>query len=187
MSKWKQIILSFLLFITIVFTVISLTVFNERFVYMVLNHSQVSLKIARLMGMEDEQKEKVKEVIRAYIQSGYQESSLEKREEYRKYVFLGTEDMIKKGKWACYLFTLFFLLLTGNILVKTKQKHQLSFLLFVSGLFLIFFFGGCVLFEKESSFFFHHLYQVLIHLFLSVGILLVELSVIKRIKVKKSS
>ncbi len=180
MSKIIQVILGFFLFLTIVFTTISLTLLNERFVLMVIKKSQVTERIA---SREKQNLEEVKKHLINYVQSGYQEDELKTI----KNESLGSREKLKYFKWINYICTLFFLILTGNILVKTKKKHNLSFLLFVSGLFLILFFGACTVFEKDGSLLFHTLYQVIIHLFLGIGILLIEVGTMKRRKAKKLS
>ncbi len=197
--KRYNVLLSILLSITTVLLIISIFLFNGRFVKKVLFKNNIVDTIYNEIDKDiDEEifidKDLLEIDIIRYIDNGYflnvkgkiivnNENKYE--DIYAKHIKLFNKYKISKYKGLIYILTFIFIIGTGVLFILTKNKHMIDYVLLISGVLDIIIYGVIFVFNKFSS---SELIIVntLLHILLAIGVLFLVSSLVlineKRIK-----
>lgn len=192
-------ILSSILFsITILLTIISLTVLNDRFIMKVIDHNNYIEQIQDNINKELKEssinktleKEEVRESVKKYVKSRYKydekkySSELESKKINKNILFMGNRNY-KLYSYIIYFLTLISIIITGNIFLKSKKYHDLANI-FIYSFFLLTFTYGIIYFSLDKYMFIvRGIINVLNHIILGGGIILLEAGIIKKQVIKK--
>lgn len=195
--------LSILLFLSIISSLASITLLNDDYIKWVFNkndiYSDISSSITASYTENDKIKDydtdQVKRDIDTYISNRYVESnSIKDKELYYNHIyFMGNND-IKKYSYIIYAITLILIILTGNIFLHTKKKHNLDMIMLISSLMVILSSGYVYVFISFNNNIIDTVINNANHILLAVGVVLFELVFLKygnifihkKIAIKKS-
>lgn len=191
-----NLIISVLFSFTIILTIISLTILNHRFVMKVIDqHDYVTIITDNINKDLKENnidysldKKSVKEYIKKYVKSRY------KYEEYKssnkdadkiinKYIIFMSNKNYKKYSYMLYLLTLISIIITGNIFLKSKRIHNLESIFIYTFILLTIAYGSIYFMADNMPIIVQTLVSTLNHIILAVGIVLLEIGLLKKIKV----
>lgn len=197
----KQVVnvsISILFSITIVLTIVSLTVLNDRFVMKVLDHNNYIFVIQEKINEDFKknnidrviEKEEVKGYVKAYVKSRYKyeeknySSAMESKIINEHILFMGNKDY-KFYSYIIYLLTLISIIITGNVFLKSKKYHDLANVYIYSFFILVFIYGIGYFNVDKFTLIVKEIVDLLNHIILGVGIVLLEIGLIKKQIIKK--
>jgi len=199
--KRYNLLLSILLSITTVFLIISLFLFNGRFIKKVLFKNNIVDVVYKNIDNEiDEEFSLDKDLLEIdiirYIDNGYflnvkgkiiSNGDNKYEDIYSKNIKLFDEYNIFKLKSVFYILTFIFIIITGVLFILTKRKHNIDFILLISGIIDIIIYGVIFIFNNFSS---SELIIVntLLHILLAIGVLFLvsSLVLINEDKIRKT-
>ena len=189
--KRYNLLLSVLLSITTVFLIISLFLFNDRFIKKVLfKHNIVDVVYKNIDNEIDEEFSLDKDLLEIdiirYIDNGYflnvkgkiiSNGENKYEDIYSKNIKLFNEYNIFKLKSVFYILTFIFIIVTGVLFILTKRKHNIDFILLISGIIDIIIYGVIFIFNNFNS---SELIIVntLLHILLAIGVLFLVSSLV---------
>ncbi len=189
---------SILFFISIVLTIISLTVLNDRFIMKVMDKKGYINLLTRNIN-EDLKKEhiakeysssEVRGFIKDYVKGRYVYD--EKTYETEKIsnivnkhiLFMGKKDY-KKGSYIIYLITIISIIITGNVFLKSKKIHDLADIFIYTFVLLVICYGVIYFNLANLRPIVRGVIDILNHIILGGGVILLELGIIKKQRLKK--
>jgi hypothetical protein len=189
--KRYNLLLSILLSITTVFLIISLFLFNGRFIKKVLfKHNIVDVVYKNIDNEIDEEFSLDKDLLEIdiirYIDNGYflnvkgkiiSNGENKYEDIYSKNIKLFNEYNIFKLKSVFYILTFIFIIFTGVLFILTKRKHNIDYILLISGIIDIIIYGVIFIFNNFNS---SELIIVntLLHILLAIGVLFLVSSLV---------
>jgi hypothetical protein len=189
--KRYNLLLSILLSITTVFLIISLFLFNGRFIKKVLfKHNIVDVVYKNIDNEIDEEFSLDKDLLEIdiirYIDNGYflnvkgkiiSNGENKYEDIYSKNIKLFNEYNIFKLKSVFYILTFIFIIVTGVLFILTKRKHNIDYILLISGIIDIIIYGVIFIFNNFNS---SELIIVntLLHILLAIGVLFLVSSLV---------
>ena len=189
--KRYNLLLSILLSITTVFLIISLFLFNGRFIKKVLfKHNIVDVVYKNIDNEIDEEFSLDKDLLEIdiirYIDNGYflnvkgkiiSNGENKYEDIYSKNIKLFNEYNIFKLKSVFYILTFIFIIVTGVLFILTKRKHNIDYILLISGIIDIIIYGVIFIFNNFNS---GELIIVntLLHILLAIGVLFLVSSLV---------
>ena len=191
--------MSFLFSITLVLTIISLTVLNKNFVMKVIKDKGYVEVITSTINDEiikEEKnyvisKENVESYLKEYVKSRYvyevKDYGNEASDIINKHIlFMGNKNY-KKYIYIIYIGTLLSIIITGNIFLKSKRFHDLESIYIYSFIFMLFIYGSIYFNLDNMNYIVCEIMNVLNHIILGAGIILLEIGVYKKRRFKKLS
>lgn len=196
--KLVNILLSILFSLTVILTITSLTILNDHFIMKVMDKLGYIEKIKD--NINEDLKDNnltykvslnvVKEEVNNYVKNRYK---YEEKEYYNKktdkiinkyILFMGNKDY-KKYSYIIYIITLISIIITGNIFIKSKKIHDLGNI-FIYSFLIILIIYGIIYFNLDKLIpIVSGIIDVLNHIFLSAAIILLEVGIIKKQRLKK--
>lgn len=189
--KRYNLLLSILLSITTVFLIISLFLFNGRFIKKVLfKHNIVDVVYKNIDNEIDEEFSLDKDLLEIdiirYIDNGYflnvkgkiiSNGENKYEDIYSKNIKLFNEYNIFKLKSVFYILTFISIIVTGVLFILTKRKHNIDYILLISGIIDIITYGVIFIFNNFNS---SELIIVntLLHILLAIGVLFLVSSLV---------
>lgn len=199
MKKGINYILSILLSLSTVLLILSLFLFNKRFISKVNIKNNLSDVVYKEIDASIEEdfeldKDLLELDIKRYIDNGYYlntnnkiqvNGELKYEDIYLNRIKLFNKYNINRIKSTIYFLTFLILIITGIFFIKTKFKHKIEIIILLSGIIDILIYGIIYLFNNFTS---SELIivNVLLHILLFIGCLFIFASIIllneKRIK-----
>lgn len=189
--KKYNLLLSILLSITTVFLIISLFLFNGRFIKKVLfKHNIVDVVYKNIDNEIDEEFSLDKDLLEIdiirYIDNGYflnvkgkiiSNGENKYEDIYSKNIKIFNEYNIFRLKSVFYILTFIFIIVTGVLFILTKRKHNIDYILLISGIIDIIIYGVIFIFNNFNS---SELIIVntLLHILLAIGVLFLVSSLV---------
>lgn len=188
---------SILLTVTIILSIISLTLFNSRFMIKVVEHYQVSTSVITNFENRTNQsgvcvtieKDKVKKDLEKYIKSGYQEPNFKVNSNkainkiYNEEINLFKIDFsYKKIRYVVDIVTIIFVIITGNVFLKSKKYHNIYSIFIITSILLIAVFGYNVIYMDGYFEILNKALNIINHIILASAIVLLEVSLWNKIK-----
>lgn len=194
-----NVLISILFSITLVLTIISLTVLNKNFVIKVMTNKGyvdvITNAINEEIKVEDKDyvvlKDDVQNYLEDYVKSRYKYEVRDYGNEAsdiinRNILFMGKENY-KKYSYIIYVVTLLSIIITGNIFLKSKRFHDLASIYIYSFIFMVIIYGVIYFNIDDMNYIVGGIINVLNHIILGVGIILLEIGVYKKRRFKKLS
>lgn len=194
-----NILMSILFSITLILTIISLTVLNDRFVMKIIKDKGYVEKMTDNINNElkDENKDyivlkrDVEKYLRDYVKSRYKYE----KKNYGEYasdiinkhiLFMGNRNY-KKNIYIFYIITLLSIVITGNIFLKSKKLHDLDSIFIYSFILMVLVYGLFYFNIDNMHFIIRGIADILNHIILGVSIVLLEIGIYKKRRFKKLS
>ena len=184
-------VLGLLLSITICFLIVSLFLFNRRFIRKVIVKEKVVDVIYSEIDNDIEEdfyldKDLLEIDLLRYIDNGYFLNIKNKiiinnentrGEIYSKHVKLFNKYNLYKNKSTIYIITFVLCIITGLLFIKTSKVHNIDYVLLFSGSFSIIIYGIIYLFNNFSNSEVI-IVNTLLHILLFVGVLFLVASIV---------
>ncbi|MDE5630999.1 MAG: hypothetical protein K2I70_05305 [Bacilli bacterium] len=198
-KKIVNVVISILFSVTLVLTIVSLTVLNKNFIMRVVKNKGYVLEITNNIN-EDLMRENidyqvkisdVEEYLNTYVKSRY-------KYEKKKYesiasdvinehiLFMGNRNY-KMYSYIIYLITLISIVITGNVFLKSKRVHDLASIFILSFFELLIIYGMIYFKIDRLGYIIKDIVNILNHIRLGTGIILLEIGVYKKRRFKKLS
>lgn len=201
-----NILLSFLLTITIFVTIFTLTILNDNFIKMNLKkydyydvvYENIKRDLLEYNNNLDYSLDKNKMIkdINTYVKSRYDnkyyiskiETDVEDseiRDIYNKNIKFN--NIFKDYNmvmiiYGIYLFDIILIIITGTVFVKTKKNHDIYLILVVSSVISFFVYGVIYITNNINIDILSHIVNSFAHYYLAINIILFEYSLFKKIK-----
>lgn len=183
-------ILALLLSLSIVLSVVSITVLNDDYIKLIFSKKNIYSTIVDSLDKEYKINNKTKDydtdqVIRDvnnYISNRYKKLDISNYDEnkiYYEHIYFMQENEIKKYSYIIYALTIIFIIITGNIFLHTKKKHNLDYIFLFSSIIIIIFTGYVDIFVDFNSNILESVKYITNHILLGVGVVLLELVFLK--------
>lgn len=192
-----NILLSLLLFITLFFVMVSLTICNDNFVIKVLEdnnyYKKQSLLLEKEIGSNIELDNTLfKEDINNYVEKKFVDKKYSSKIDgnkhsflYNKYVKFNNEFKninIKKYIWIIYIVSIILVIITGAIFNRTKKYHDINNILIINFIFSIILAMYIYVFIDFDLDILNSIKIVANKYYMAVSIILLEIGVYNKIK-----
>lgn len=191
-KKIVNISISILFSVTFILTIVSLTALNKHFVMKVMIDKGYVAKITnninndlKLEGIDYIASETdVKEYLQVYIKSRYKYEKIDYGNAASDIInehilFMGDRDY-RKYSYIVYVITLVSIIITGNIFLKSKKMHDLATIYIYSFGIMVLIYGVIYFNIDCMSYIVRELIDVINHIILGMGVILLEMGVYKK-------
>lgn len=187
-----NIVISILFSITLILTIISLTLLNKNFIMRVLVSKDYVHKITENINEDIKDldadyvvlESDVEDYLKSYVKSRYKYE----KKDYKNVasdiinehiLFMGNRNY-RKYSYIIYVVTLVSIIITGNIFLKSKKRHDLASIFIYSFCLLVIVYGIIYFKIDNMGYIIKDIMDVENHIILGAGIILLEIGVYKK-------
>lgn len=174
MKKTYNFILAVIFSLTIIVSSFSLTVMSKRLQLKTIKKNEI---INEMYDETKVDKDIIKKDLQDYINSNYKKTTYENKKYEKNINFF----LVSNYKRIIYVITIILIVITGCLFNKTKKKHNLYSIVFITSLILVVFYGVTYI-TININIVFNYLLNIYLHFILIVADLFFILGVVNKLK-----